>query len=91
MSDSRRPFAVIHGGDEKSAWTEVIEDHTTDYTCATFGELFADFAYQLRNGEHSQLMHRLNACAALYGSVPLPPDEDDDLPPSSVDEGNPDR
>jgi len=67
-----RPFAVIHGDGEKSSWTEVVEDHTADYTCKTFGELFADFAYQLRNGEYADLMHRLNDCAQAYGAVPLP-------------------
>ncbi len=68
----QRPFAVIYGGDEKPTWTEVIPNETTDYTVKTFGELFADFAYQLRKGEHANLMHRLNECASEYGAAPMP-------------------
>jgi DNA-binding CsgD family transcriptional regulator len=69
------PFTVVQGDNDKPSWTEAVDNLTTDYTCETFGELFADFAHQLRNGEHSQLMHRLNECAQIYGSVELPEDE----------------
>lgn len=65
-------FTLIQGGDEQPAWTDVVPDETRRYVCNTFGELFADFAYQLRRGEYSNLMHRLNACAEEYGSILLP-------------------
>lgn len=75
MSDAPR-FTVIKGDSQKVDARELEPDLTSDPVCETFGELFADFDYQLRNGEYAGLLHRLNECARAYGHVPLPPDED---------------
>lgn len=75
MTDRNR-FTVIQGESEKVDARDLVPDLIPTPMCETFGELFQDFAYQIRNGEYTNLLHRLNECAKDYGHVPLPPDKE---------------
>ena len=70
-------FTVIKGDSEKVDARDLVPDLISDPMCQTFGELFADFAYQIRRGEYANVLHRLNQCTDLYGHVALPPDVED--------------